>query len=75
MERLQIPQKLVHKIAVVKKNYVHEIAAVSFSKIYLLINAKKTCKPNNCDSNCNWIKSEIWLNSEHLFLLATLEIQ
>ena len=31
-----------------KKKYVHEIAAVNFSKIYFLKNAKKTCKPNNC---------------------------
>ena len=32
-----------------KKNYVHEIAAVNLSKICFLKNAKKTCKPNNCD--------------------------
>ena len=44
MERLQIPQKLVHG-----KFYVHEIVTVDLSKIYFLKNAKKTCKPNNCD--------------------------
>ena len=32
-----------------KKFYVHEIAAVDLSKIYILKNAKKTCKPNNRD--------------------------
>ena len=34
MKRLQIPQKLVYKIAVVNKFCVHEIAAVNLSKIY-----------------------------------------
>ena len=51
MKRLQIPQKLVYKAAVVKKFYVHENAAVNLSKIYLLKNAKKTCKPKNRDLN------------------------
>ena len=46
MKRLQIPQKLVYK-----KFYIHEIAAINLSKIYFLKNAKKTCKPNNCDLN------------------------
>ena len=46
MKRLQIPQKIVYE-----KFYVHEIAAVNLSKIYFLKNAKKTCKPNNHDSN------------------------
>ena len=46
MERLQISQKLVYK-----KFYVHEIAAVNLSKICLLKNAKKTCKPDNRDLN------------------------
>ena len=45
-KRLQIPQKLVYK-----KFYIHEIAAINLSKIYFLKNAKKTCKPNNCDLN------------------------
>ena len=36
-----------------KKFYVHEIAAVDLSKIYFLKNAKKTCKPNNSDLNCD----------------------
>ena len=49
MKRLQIPQKLVSEVAVVKKIYVHEIAAVNLSKIYFLKIAKKTCKPNNYD--------------------------
>ena len=51
VKRLQIPQKLVHKVSVVKKFYVHENAAVNLSKIYLLKNAKKTCKTNNRDLN------------------------
>ena len=34
-----------------KKIYVHEIAAVDLSNIYFLKNAKKTCKPNNCNLN------------------------
>ena len=33
-----------------KKFYVHEIAAVNLSKIYFLKNAKKPCKPTNCNS-------------------------
>ena len=36
-----------------KKFYVHEIATVNRSKIYSLKNAKKTCKPNNHDLNCD----------------------
>ena len=52
MKRLQIPQKLVYEnFTYTKKFYVHEIAAVNLSKIYFLKNAKKTCKPNNCDLN------------------------
>ena len=49
MKKLQIPQKRVYK-----KFYVHEIAAVNLSKIYFLKNAKKTCKPSNCDLNRDW---------------------
>ena len=37
-----------------KKFYVHEIAAVILSKIFFLKNAKKKCKPNNCDLNRDW---------------------
>ena len=37
------------------KFYVHEIVAVILSKPYLLKNAKKRCKPNNCDLNCVWL--------------------
>ena len=44
MKRLQIPQKLVYR-----KFYFHEIAVVNLSNVYLLKNAKKTCKPNNRD--------------------------
>ena len=39
-----------------KKYYVHEIAVVNLSKIYFLKNAKKTCKPNKRDLNCDWKK-------------------
>ena len=47
---MQIPQKLVYtKFYEHKKFYVHEIAAVDLSKF--IKNAKKTCKPNNCDLN------------------------
>ena len=34
---------------VYEKFYAHEIAAADLSKVYFLKNAKKTCKPNNCD--------------------------
>ena len=59
MKRLQIPQKLVYK-----KFYVHEIAAVNFSKIYFLKNAMKTCKSNNRDLNLDW-KSLIVENEKY----------
>ena len=52
MKTLQIPQKLGTKnVTYTKKFYVHEIAAVDFSKIYFLKNAKKAFKPNNRDLN------------------------
>ena len=38
-----------------KKFYIHKIAALNLSKIYFQKNAKKTCKPNNCNLNHNWI--------------------
>ena len=41
------------KFTYTKKFYVHEIAAVDLSKIYFLENAKKICKPNNRDLNCD----------------------
>ena len=42
----------VRKILRTRKNfYVREIAAVDLSKIYVLKNAMKTCKPNNRDLN------------------------
>ena len=47
----------MYKVAAVKKFYVHESAAVNLSKIYSLKNAMKTCKPNNCDLNRDWIKT------------------
>ena len=54
MKRLQIPQNLEHKkFYPHEKIYVHEIAAVDLSKIFFLKNAKKTCKPNNRDINCD----------------------
>ena len=57
MKRLQTLQKFMcEKFYVHKKFYVHENATVHLSKIYFLKNAKKTCKPNNRDSNCDWIK-------------------
>ena len=54
MKRPQLPQKFVYKKFITqKKRYVHEITAVNvnLSKIYFLINAKKTCKQNNRDLN------------------------
>ena len=45
-----------------KKNFVYEINAVDLSKIYFLKNAKKTCKPNNCDLNRDW-KTGIAMNA------------
>ena len=53
MKGLPIPQKSVCEVAAVKKFYVHEIAAVDLSKISFLKNAKKTCKTNNRDLNCD----------------------
>ena len=56
MKRLYVnPAKTaeMYKVAVVKKCYVHEIAAMNLSKIYFLKNAKKICKPKNRD----WIMS------------------
>ena len=56
MKRLQIPQKYVYEnFTYPNKFCVHEIAAVNLSKIYFLKNAKKACKPNNRDSNRDWI--------------------
>ena len=43
MRRLQIPQKLVYKVAALKKFHLHETAVVNLSNIYLLKSAKKTC--------------------------------
>ena len=69
MKRLQIPQKLVHE-----KFYVHEIAALNLSKIYFLKNAKKTCKPNNCDLHPNWITGAIkGISCEELYQELGLE--
>ena len=55
MKILGIPRKLVYE-----KFYIHEIAAVNLLKIYLLKNAKKTCKPNNRDLNRDWIRKFWW---------------
>ena len=56
MKRLQIPQEVVYKkIYVYEKIYVHEKMFRArncrhyLSKNYFLKNAKKNCKPNNCD--------------------------
>ena len=56
MKRLQIPQKnlCTESFTYTKKFCAHEIASVDLSKIYFLKNAKKTCKPNNCDLSCDW---------------------
>ena len=63
MKRLQIPQKLMYG-----KFYVHEIAAVNLSKIYFLKNAKKACKPNNCDLDRDWITAKsILLKQGHSY--------
>ena len=51
MKTQQILQKSVYE-----KLYVHKIADIILSKIELLRNAKKTCKPNNRNLNYNWIK-------------------
>ena len=52
MKRLHIPLKFVYE-----KFYVYEIAALNLSKVCFHKNAKKTCKPNNRDLNCDWIKN------------------
>ena len=52
MKRLQIPPKhMSEKFCVHEKILPREIAAVNLSKIYLLKNARKTCKLNNRDLN------------------------
>ena len=52
---MQIPQKIVYeKFTYTKIFYVHEIAAVNLSKIYVLKNAKKICKSNNRHLNRDW---------------------
>ena len=38
MKRLQIPQKRVYEVAVIKKSYAHEIGAANLAKIYFLKN-------------------------------------
>ena len=52
MKRAQISQTLVYE-----KFYVHKkiLRTRNLSRIYFLKNAKKTCKPNNCDLNRDWI--------------------
>ena len=51
IKRLQVQQKLMYEVAVVKNLYVNKTAAVNLSKIYFLKNAKETCKSNNCSLN------------------------
>ena len=50
-EKTANPAKTCVQVAVVKKIYVRETATVNLSKMYLMKNAKKTCKPNNRDLN------------------------
>ena len=58
---LSISIKKVHRRCLLV--YVHEIAAVDVSKIYFLENAKKTCNPNTCNLNRDWITVNlIWEN-------------
>ena len=46
-----------------KKFYVLKITIVNLSEIYFLKKAKKTCKPNNCNLNCDWkMKTGIIIN-------------
>ena len=52
-----------------KKFYVYEIATVDLSKIYFLKNAKKTCKPNNCDLNRDW---KMFLNNKKIPIIPLL---
>ena len=59
-----------------KKFYVHEIAVVDLSKIYFLKNAKKTCKPNNCDLNRDWKTTYLrMMFPSLLWLLETLGLK
>ena len=39
--------------ACTKKKYIQKIDTVNLSKINFLKNAKKACKPNNRDLNCD----------------------
>ena len=54
-----------------KKFYVHEIDTVNLSKIYLLENAKKTCKTNNRDLNREWIN--VMKGMEYLLELSRFQ--
>ena len=50
MKRLQFPQKLVYKkFHLHEKNLRTRNCSREFIKNLLPENAKKTCKPNNCD--------------------------
>ena len=57
-----------------KKFYVHEITPVNLSKIYFLKNAKKTCRPNNCDLNrdCKKIETKGTLETGDQYHYLTL---
>ena len=60
---MQIQQKLVYKNFYVHEQLLRwEITAVNLTKFYFLKNAKKTCKPNNRDSNHDWITCEMIRN-------------
>ena len=57
MKRLQIPQKLVHGGFNVNKNILRaRNCQRKFIKNAKMKNAKKTCKPNNCNLNCDSIE-------------------
>ena len=57
MKKLQVSQKLVYgKFYVHEKNLRTRNCRRKFIKIYFLKNAKKTCKPNDCDLNRDCIK-------------------
>ena len=56
MKRLRSRKNLCTKnFTYTKKFCVYKIAAVDLSKIYLVKNAKNTCKPNNGDLNRDWM--------------------
>ena len=51
MKRLQITQKLMYEVAILKKSCVHKISSVTLSKNFFQKHATETCKPDNRDLN------------------------